>query len=537
MSYGDIVRVFDSGPSISEKSLGPIGIHDKSICWGVSIHDFPVRGREIAPENRKPEPHLLISPIDPQSWPFAFRLKIELRHEPGAMARAAGFLKEAGVNILFAECTPTSFRHASWNVIGVADSLLAEHRHIGHDKDSIVLSIVREMLIFLSQLSRDLLKANSDGSPFLHQGLAEETYLGSFKQEDVGSELWQEHHALIVGGVKYRLASNLTYLFRCVDLDTCHPIHFRYSAPTSRLVADYSADFLRQTSSFGFELPGSAIASFNPTELYLRLQMIRQDRARSMVHIKVHYEAYQGPDTSSPVSSKGLFSGVSRRLHEMRIGVDLLHVENKVLDRQAGHEVGLLSLISSAEGVAEDQFLQIEKKIESLSDSHPHLHVNAKIERLRNMKIFVSKRLKSERANDIERFLHTAADELGIRKENLVILETNIDSVTTSVREVLSECDGMIQVVIEDLSEEGEETDLGWLVAEYAMAYMQDIPRIRVIGGATKKARSRLLYRLKLERDSAPIEFSPSDESDELQSKLGNALRQLVDEIHRADRV
>ena len=221
----------------------------------------------------------------------------------------------------------------------------------------------------------------------------------------------------------------------------------------------------------------------------------------------------------------------------MRIGVDLLHVENKVLDRQAGHEVGLLSLISSAEGVAEDQFLQIEKKIESLSDSHPHLHVNAKIERLRNMKIFVSKRLKSERANDIERFLHTAADELGIRKENLVILETNIDSVTTSVREVLSECDGMIQVVIEDLSEEGEETDLGWLVAEYAMAYMQDIPRIRVIGGATKKARSRLLYRLKLERDSAPIEFSPSDESDELQSKLGNALRQLVDEIHRADRV
>src|SRR2546429_2345964 len=111
MLHGDIVPLTSDGIVVHEKALQPLGIFDQSICHGIWARN----SYEKHPHYE--HPNLMVSPFHPSSWPFLVRIQIMLRNEKGALARACEFLNEHDLSILFAECTPTGFRHATCAVI------------------------------------------------------------------------------------------------------------------------------------------------------------------------------------------------------------------------------------------------------------------------------------------------------------------------------------------------------------------------------------------------------------------------------------
>lgn len=121
MLHGDIVTLTSEGIIVYEKALQPLGIFDDSLCWGVvaaNPHDVPHYGTR----------NLIISPFHPSSWPYLIRLQIQLRDERGALSGACEFLTKNNLSILFAECTPTGFRHTTFTVIAESTKVLEELR-------------------------------------------------------------------------------------------------------------------------------------------------------------------------------------------------------------------------------------------------------------------------------------------------------------------------------------------------------------------------------------------------------------------------
>ena len=148
MLYGEDVNVTEQGPQIDPRALQALGVEHGSQCWGVWLYDsHPCAGAvdlscfdQGSPHGKAP--HLLISPIHPDSWPVALRLRIELSAEPGSMLQASKVLHAEGWNILFAKCVPTGHYHATWSVICENLNAREEFRREGID-----LARARETLL------------------------------------------------------------------------------------------------------------------------------------------------------------------------------------------------------------------------------------------------------------------------------------------------------------------------------------------------------------------------------------------------------
>lgn len=132
MHYGDEVSIVNGSPRIPIKAIEPIGIYDKSMCWGVWITELVDRLKEgKSPDETTPGaqrwylPSLLISPIHPSLWPSVFHAEIRLEDVPGTVARAAEVFKDNQVNIIFEEFVKAGYKHCVWNVVGNAESLRA----------------------------------------------------------------------------------------------------------------------------------------------------------------------------------------------------------------------------------------------------------------------------------------------------------------------------------------------------------------------------------------------------------------------------
>jgi hypothetical protein len=118
MRHGDEVRILVDGPFLRLKSLEPIGISDKSQCWGIWIEK---RLREGEVRNPADPLDFIISPIHPSLWPFAFRVEAALHSVAGTLKSIATQLNENNVNILFVDQSPAGYTHSIFNAICAFD--------------------------------------------------------------------------------------------------------------------------------------------------------------------------------------------------------------------------------------------------------------------------------------------------------------------------------------------------------------------------------------------------------------------------------
>ncbi len=154
MHHGDEVTIVNGSPRIPVKSIEPIGICDKSTCWGVWITDRRVsasRGeapKEKPPASRKSDlPSLLISPIHPTLWPSVFHAEIRLEDVPGTIERSSGVFYRQEVNILFEEFVKAGYKHSVWNVVANAEPLRSRIQNIVANRYSEAISLLSPSII------------------------------------------------------------------------------------------------------------------------------------------------------------------------------------------------------------------------------------------------------------------------------------------------------------------------------------------------------------------------------------------------------
>jgi hypothetical protein len=544
LPYGDVVLILRSGPQIRPKALEPVGIFDESACWGIWVADTQNTGRNLKTSAFQ-APHLIISTVHPSSWPFLFRLKLELRHHKGSLCRAAEILAAAGVNIIFTEGTPSGYHHATVTIIGEATSVKEQHSlfRISTSPDR-YLEIAKSMILFLSELRAKLENGNTEYG-FLHPGLAGDGYICSYGKDQLG-EIWHSNQRLLTQAIDCRPVSNLFYLSRCSDLNDSTPVEFRYEHKSECLRCQDQQTFEHAASTISnqaFSLPSLAVAHFSPEEVYIRLQPIKSEVTSSVVNFDISYwSELKTTSNEIPIApSLGLVANLTRRFDRSRLGINLLRVSNLFtemkLSTTKARERGRIRFVAWLEALETSHPFELDyfkrkiqgllSELESVKDERADIvEMKVLISPLSELSVFISMSFKMHRAEEISELLQEAAESLGIAKPNIEIVETYTQGVTDLVVDRVRRCDAFLQII-------GASDNHGWLHAEYGMAAVRNIPRLRLIDQSIFPTREGQINALKLERDIPPLEFSTSWDRESLRPIFAKAFEKLIRELRR----
>jgi hypothetical protein len=359
MYFGDEATITADGLIVRSGLTRPLGIYDGSCCWGTWVYDA---------RNAGDLPHFLISPINPRCWLRTFRIDIKLRHEPGAMRRAAERLAEHA-DILFADCAPTGHHHATWNVIAELTDLddgdatkklerLNEKASDRHVIEALDTYINRDVL----QAKRTIEEAldpygesapvGEDGEAFLYDKSrqsviydADNGDYGKVTRRRVAVRVdWMENLAVFRA---YSLLKKSSGFVRLV-----------YDARTSRFTSDGSPTFLESleecAEALKSELPVATIASFDLEDRTIRTAVSMHDVKRTKISVRIPYRisgrggSSQSPDEKEK-KSKGT-QGLIRDLCKEFENVNLLQVNNSVTEHQDLQERGFINFLASPSG-------------------------------------------------------------------------------------------------------------------------------------------------------------------------------------------
>lgn len=520
MRHSDIVWILESGPAVRPKTLEPLGIYGDSVCWGFWVVDSMLGHLPTDDFEPSDDSHLLISPVHPSLWPFMFRLSLELKHEKGALARAAKVLLDEEVNIVSTSAAPSGYRYATWNVIGEAVAVKSD-LGLPETPDQ-HLEVARRILDFLSNLENRLKEANKE-EEFLNHHLASGGFICSFREEDLESERWGRHREQIASAIRWRATSQGMYLARCLQESGYRPVEFSYDAKSGTLL---SRDWSTSVADLAIQLPTRAVASINSEEMFLRLQLLRQRRIRSIVTIDLGYET---TNEKGPVSSMGLVAKVAEVVRDHDLS--LLTVSNTLEEFRHRREKGSVRIRATADGplvateILEEAIREIEPPVEGLRVTEVRLRP------FHAVRIFVSvNNLDDGHLDDLTSTLYAAASDIGLAPDQLVFRKSHTEDVTEGVRRDIDGCTGFLQIA---RMIRARDRKTPWLVAEYAMAVALGKPRIRIVELGENDTVDRAWWKehLALEQDRQDATFCRLDGGERVWVSFRDALRDLVERI------
>ena len=497
MLYGDLVTLSPGGVLLGSKAVLPIGIFDRSICWGVWVPDA------TRPEQER-DAHLVISPLHPRYWPYLLRFELKLKEEMGCMAAAASKLREHGMNILFGESSPSGHHHATWNVVCEAVEVRAtfEQRiqafkgRKGHRSDRKRLNMLAsELADAIYGAAHRVRKAMIDEGDFLHERIVTDTpkLLHDFnRMKDPDAIAAAREDTL--QPVRFRWIQNLPK-FSFYAVDALHPQAFLYDQKRSILHAEQHDGFERMLRMQGLtELPTRAIASIYPEEHHVRLIPRHKHHLARVVQIDLKYIAhFMTPPATRPHSgddtSMGLWADACRKLAGH--GLNLQRVTNKTLRHVANAEEGVLTLI----GVHEDpeKPLDIAALRAELGNLPPELRDRIRlvdspaVGRLTVEKVFISRRMN---APDGTRAVQIASERARFYGLQPVVVDSPGGvELEGYITERIRECDAMFQIVTMSRQEFDRVRrepsylipQLHWISFEYGVAAGRGLPVARIL--------------------------------------------------------
>lgn len=506
MIQGSVIRVLHDGPRIPAAALTPIGIHDRSRCWGVWIPAHSFRPGVGSQNNQGAEPspaHLLISPIHPDLWPYVFHVEIKLRDRLGAMADVADILYKNHVNLVFVQCAPSGHRHATWSFIGealdVREKIEAlhrnDHRTTADRRDSIWtqarILMIRKLLSLRStliQADSTARQVNGDEGALLYDRFGLEglefssndmkTLIPEVTDEEIRAAQ-SESAAQRTKSIIHRVNAHLAHVWKTSTPDR---LEFEYSTDAQQLLVK-TGDFADQVERYvGADvLPTDALSSFENREHYVRLKILVQRRQRRLVAIRVHYGAHFEQDADTSESTRGALRDITYAI--AKNGINLLEVSNTITARDAHSEKGSLQLIGETPSANNQALLENTKRdLERVRIAHynptyvsvePHHHAH----------IFVSRRAdpdaqRSELFRRLDDILKEVASELSIR---IITTSAWTESVPERVLEDIRASDAVLQILTLKEGETQDRCDLTWLVSEYAAAAALKQPCVRLV--------------------------------------------------------
>lgn len=572
MFHGDIVTLTTDGIVIHEKAVRPLGIFDKSRCWGVWATD----PRDPA------QPNLIISPFHPRSWPFLIRLQIRLPNKKGSLAKAADLLAENDLSILFAECITDGFVTATWHVIAESTRDTIEalkdvkhqfdncHRFVRIEKDfekaqTIANKIAAEMFLHIKEIAavfktnlHEVIEAHRDDGKPLYQRAAVIEHMKNSKncppELDCEAHLDRFEPAPITTHYLPRLA-----YFAMYGGGWEVPFSFQYHTNSALLrigesrifteleckkIFNPESDFHCDEKAFSFlPLPRPAMATFDNVEKFLRVKPIKQPLLlNKLTRVNVQYEVEKITGESQRLSardSQGLLAKICGEF--AKANVNLLHVSNKRSLFEYSTETGLISFIAD---LSVDRYAELEEKIRSINyridrSNEDKGRISLRHAKLQNVdvfeyeqkKLFVSLHFGHPRDKNLREIIGREALSLGFES---AVIETHATPATRTVENQISTCDAFLQMLCFRENEDPEEASFSWLDFEYGVAFGKGLPTIRLVDTVRVPYDWWKRY-ITINPDQRAKEFR-SDVSDaDLTKTIRSAIEELANELARRE--
>lgn len=511
MRYGELLTVTEHGVQVPLAKLEPLGIYDRSQCFGVWLPNWASAATPIeatAPEN------LLISPIPDQSWPVLVRVELRLSMASDSLLLAARALMAAGLNLIMYDCTPSGYHHLTWTVIGTNDSLastfrsgtLADgaalareevdkltERHVRDSdrlKDYASHDLGPKMLAFCQHV-RAVVAQEHERAPFLHPAFLDADNPVAGRLMDIRrmpEALREEARAQQTEAVTCRwlLSPAFYWLYsrsRSVE-------RFDYDARMHALRPREAGPFAeRLRAQFGPVPHLQTLALFDSEETFVRVLFSSVDAQRSGVQVVIPYVAKMTVDQPS---TRGLLQEMLREITQ--VGIRPLHVSHTTLLHGDSSRI----TAASAQEESNSIFLVGDRRDLTIEDArvrlqvglqHPTMRAKVDTERLRvglltGRRVFISAKIKGADWKAYKTALVRKAPEAGFgllisdgTLEPGLATEGSRPQIPPDVERKLFASQAFLQIIPPGF----DEKDLTWLHFERGIAIGRDLPSFTCI--------------------------------------------------------
>lgn len=534
MRHGTTVRVLTDGPQISQSRLKTIGIYHESISWAAWVAS--------GDQELSHTPDLLISAINPLSWPYTFRLSIRLKNDVGSMALAAEKLRTLGVNILSARSSVSGHHHATWNLIGEALPLRERFEKLGwnflggpdpDNRDKVAARIAQQLLRFLDSLLKEI-----DGAGFLHTRFIANPLMSFRVGRQIPRKVWSDQELWSrIGDQRSRAVSCsvlpvLTFLWRqgvtnlkeagrkARDPRTGRglpPLEFQYDR-NREILLSRGPRLGDDLEYLGIGVPGVAVASFDTDEHFLRLRFFKEEERRKLYHIDIEYYQHFAGERST----RGLIEFVTRRIADR--GINLVQVSNSVSTQSPVEESGgLRFIVELPEEPQGEEIAELKLSLATALVDRFEGFAAKKIDifLMSVGRVFLSR--NEDLANeDPLRIIDVTAQEIGLE---VIEARTMSSGVTENTVRELRSCQGLVQVY--GNRERGPQNEVQWLIGEYAAAVALGLPALRIVDLAVMEENAWKRF-LRWDQDQHLITYDSGLNEEKIRAQLEDPLRRFL---------
>jgi hypothetical protein len=296
----------------------------------------------------------------------------------------------------------------------------------------------------------------------------------------------------------------------------------------STLAPDNSAEFSRELSDQGIEIPSRAVASFDTDEHYVRLDILTKERARRSVSFQIDYaKRFSGSGHLKDDTSIGLLESLAELVANQKI--DICHVKNSIEGQDQRSETGSLYFVGDLGANVnerDDRVKSLTTRIKSLRSDNLELKVK-NVQYLTLKRIFLSMQFGGNRAASVEQIVREQVQRAGF---DLITGKGTLTNVTSTVIEKLRQCAGFIQVLTrrDTDPQDTTEPDITWLIGEYAGALALGLPVLRFADEEVMDT-DRWRGYIKIDQDTTLYPYRTS--SDNLGSFFSSPLQEFLREF------
>lgn len=476
MNHGGLAHIARSRIRLSEDLLLPL-----SVVKGSPLEGFYYpKPNKPGYEHRHNEHDLLLTPIPYRAWPCSAGLRLEIKHKPGSISTIAEYLRDQGLNILTAQCNRSSHRFATWNLVVEFENLL------GKDPEELATLVPQKV----NELEENI-KLNCSSA------LQEET------SEDL-PELRKPVGAWPLRALNHFYRKSLEHRHRC----------FKAFCMERSIIDISKASAIPEWHELEAHLPTFGFANLDTEHFSIRVAVLKKKDLRRFRSATLRYSLRRG--SRKELSSRGILSAFTKTLTP---DWDIWRIYTECQDDSTEQEEYKVSIFmehvagNDTDNIVRNALADAVKGTIGLSLKEPL------ITPVSPRRIFISIRneIAFPKRRDIIKWCHSVANEMGILRENIEIVEDHIaESVTGNVGDKIQACSGMLQFYMGD----AEDPLMDWLNAEFFLASFLKIPRTRIVDPA-------LAAKINFERDHSHFILSPASNKEQWKTTIRQALEEL----------
>jgi hypothetical protein len=316
---GKWIRIFHSTVPIPITFSASFGLRE-----GSRLHLAPI---VVGRPDKGGDAEVIISPIPTASWRSVCRLSVRLHDTPHALATAAAFLRERGINVLLTEAAATFQERAHWDA--VCD--LAAHPGFAPLRNLQYESYEPRMRELLANLSTELAY-----------------WAGSAANRDVFLAGRDKHadfsvlSGLNIASFSTSQTSNFTASFREGGIELPDALEREV------------LNLIEGSGYFVAPIPSHALITGNTEQRYLRLYFIRDVRSFVMAEIECDIAKF----------SAGGVGALGALLEKLPTELNLLHLSVFRGETASAQDAGVVRIIGKWHGHKENELREVVDALE-----------------------------------------------------------------------------------------------------------------------------------------------------------------------------